>query len=84
MRGKLKDFLKPGSVSIIWTFKPNTVFETLNAFIKRLYKIKDIFLIATEFQKLEKVIVGGLRGRDINRKLKNVFPLHLNREFINH
>lgn len=72
MRGKLKEFLKPDSVSVIWTFKPNTVFQTLNAFLKRLYKIKDIFLIAAEFQKLEKVIIGGLRGRDINRKIKNV------------
>lgn len=73
MRGKLKDFMKPDSVaSVIWTFKPNTVFKVFNSFLKRLYEIKDIFLIAVEFQKLEKVVVGGLRCREVNRKLKLV------------
>lgn len=73
MRGKLKDFLKPTSVaSIIWSFKPNSVFKNFNYFLKRLHQIKDIFLIAVEFQKLEKVIIGGLRSREVNRKLKLV------------
>lgn len=39
----------------------------------RLGQVKDIFHTATEFRKLEKVEIGGLRGRAISRKIQEVF-----------
>lgn len=56
----------------MWTFKPRVIFEVYDRFVARLMKIKDIFVTANEFMKLEKVEIAGLKGRSISRHLAEV------------
>lgn len=56
-----------------WTFHPNAVFERFNAFIERLNTIQWFFSTVIEFLKLEKVEIGGLRGRQLSLKITTIY-----------
>lgn len=56
-----------------WTFHPNAVFERFNAFIERLNRIQWFFSTVIEFLKLEKVEIGGLRGRQLSMKITTIY-----------
>lgn len=56
-----------------WTFHPNAVFERFNAFIERLITIQWFFSTVIEFLKLEKVEIGGLRGRQLSSKITTIY-----------
>ncbi|XP_058061407.1 LOW QUALITY PROTEIN: dynein beta chain, ciliary-like [Anopheles bellator] len=72
-RSRLADFAKPNTQPIYWTFRPRDIFQRLDSYIVRLNEIKDIFNTANEFKKLEKVEIGGLRGRAISRKIQEIY-----------
>ncbi|XP_055624142.1 dynein beta chain, ciliary-like isoform X3 [Toxorhynchites rutilus septentrionalis] len=72
-RGQLDNFRQLGSQPTNWTFRPQAIFDRLDLYLARLDHVKDIFYTATEFRKLEKVEIGGLRGRGISRKIQEVF-----------
>ncbi|KAF5277248.1 hypothetical protein FQR65_LT00356 [Abscondita terminalis] len=55
-----------------WTFHPNTVFERFNVFLDRLSTIQWFFNTVLEFTKLEKVEIGGIKGRILSGKITNV------------
>lgn len=57
----------------LWTFHPNTVFERFFAFLDRLQTIQWFFNTILEFSKLEKVEIGGLKGRTLSSKVVDVF-----------
>ncbi|XP_022915026.2 dynein beta chain, ciliary isoform X1 [Onthophagus taurus] len=57
----------------LWTFHPNTVFERFFAFLERLQTIQWFFNTILEFSKLEKVEIGGLKGRNLSAKVVEVF-----------
>lgn len=56
----------------LWTFRPETVFDIFDDFLKRLKQMRDIFEIGNEFTKLDKVEIGGVNGRQINRAILSV------------
>ncbi|XP_037924668.1 dynein beta chain, ciliary isoform X3 [Hermetia illucens] len=56
-----------------WTFHPNAVFERFNAFMDRLNTIQWFFFTVIEFLKLEKVEIGGLRGRQLSGRITAVY-----------
>ncbi|XP_031336595.1 dynein beta chain, ciliary isoform X1 [Photinus pyralis] len=55
-----------------WTFHPNTVFERFNVFLDRLNTIQWFFNTVLEFTKLEKVEIGGVKGRMLSAKVTGV------------
>lgn len=56
-----------------WTFHPNAVFERFNAFLERLNTIQWFFSTVIEFLKLEKVEIGGLKGRQLSLKITTIY-----------
>lgn len=65
-------FFKSGQPPKLWTFHPNTVFERYNIFLDRLSTIQWFFNTVLEFTKLEKVEVGGIKGRVLSGKVTGV------------
>lgn len=57
----------------IWNFHANMVFERFNAFLERLRTIQWFFNTVLEFSKLEKVEIGGIKGRNLSARVTNVF-----------
>ncbi|XP_055614548.1 dynein beta chain, ciliary, partial [Uranotaenia lowii] len=71
-RSRLDNFRQPDTQPTNWTFRLQTIFYRLDLFIDRLNLVKDIFYTATEFRKLEKVEIGGLRGRGVSRNIMDI------------
>lgn len=57
---------------IPWTFHPNVVFERLYKFLDRLNTIQWFFKTVLEFQKLEKVEIGGMKGRVLSGQIREI------------
>lgn len=55
-----------------WTFHPNAVFDRYHAFLERLHTIQWFFYTVIEFLKLEKVEIGGLKGRILSGRITSV------------
>lgn len=71
-RDKLPDFALQGKVCIMWTFDPKDIFSRYDLYMKRLYKIREIFETAYEFYKSEKMELGGVRGRYLSRCIQEI------------
>ncbi|XP_039966059.1 dynein beta chain, ciliary [Bactrocera tryoni] len=57
----------------IWRFSPDDVFGcTLNRFLAQLCDMRTLFEAAVSFQNLEKIEFGGLRGRQLNERVRQV------------
>ncbi|XP_049940953.1 dynein beta chain, ciliary-like [Schistocerca serialis cubense] len=56
-----------------WNFGGSLVFEYMDKFIERLNAVKDLFATSLEFQKLEKVEVGGIRARWLSPRVESIF-----------
>lgn len=72
-REKLPSYILPGRDPILWTFRPKDIFERFDMFLVRLNIIRDIFETANEFFKVEKIELGGLKGRNLSRSIQEVF-----------
>lgn len=55
-----------------WSFQLRTIFERLSAYEQRLREVQEIFHAANDFFKLEKIEIGGCRGRCLNQKLHDI------------
>ncbi|KAI8033240.1 hypothetical protein M5D96_014004 [Drosophila gunungcola] len=55
-----------------WTWHPEEVFGRLDKFLVRLEELKDLFNTGRDFQKLEKIVMGGLKGRLITTGLEKI------------
>lgn len=56
-----------------WNFNPNMVFERFNSFMERLDTIQWFFNTIMEFNKLEKIEIGGIKGRTLSSRIVGVF-----------
>lgn len=65
---KLLTYKTPTTYAIPWSFQPKDVFSRINEYLGRLHDIKTIFQAASDFFMLEKVEVGGINGRNLNRR----------------
>lgn len=61
-----------GRAIIPWTFHPNVVFERMNKFLDRLNTIQWFFKTVLEFQKLEKIEIGGMKGRVLGGQIRDI------------
>lgn len=71
-RKNLPTFINEGNDPPLWSFKPADIYQLLDLFIQRLNDLKDIFDVANEFSKLERVEIGGINGRQINFAISKV------------
>lgn len=55
-----------------WNFHPNTIFYRYNAFLERLESINWFFTTVLEFSKLERVEIGGMKGKMLSAKISAV------------
>lgn len=72
-KARLKEFAVPETTPIYWTFRPKDIFERYELFLIRLSHVREILVTANEFMKLERVEIGGLKGRVISRKIQEIF-----------
>ncbi|XP_045482107.1 dynein beta chain, ciliary [Harmonia axyridis] len=56
-----------------WSFHPDMVFGRFNAFLERLNTIQWFFNTVLEFNKLEKIEIGGVKGRGLSSRLTEVY-----------
>lgn len=69
-----KNFVKDQDESFAhdWQFKERIVFERFNLFFNRLKEIEQICITGTEFNKLDKVEIGGIQGKSCSRIINTV------------
>ncbi|KAJ6648778.1 Dynein beta chain, ciliary, partial [Pseudolycoriella hygida] len=66
-KSELSKYKKAETNPIPWSFQANTVFKRLNLYIKRLNDIRNVFVTANEFSKLDRIEIGGIKGRNLSR-----------------
>lgn len=55
-----------------WSFDPDNLFERLNSYLKRLYDVNEIIVAANDFLKLEKIEIGGIKGRHLDERIHSI------------
>ncbi|KAK4884824.1 hypothetical protein RN001_001095 [Aquatica leii] len=65
-----------------WTFHPRTVFQRLMDFTDRLHLIRSILSTGIEFQKLERVEIGGIRGRVLSTRCEELLD-EFQKQYVN-
>lgn len=87
-KAKLNEYKKYQNQPIVkWTFDPDIIFERLNLFLVRLNDVHRIISAANDFFKLEKIEIGGTKGRYLGEKLFNIlneFQMLYNSYITNH
>lgn len=68
VRTKLPDYFYEDVEPVPWNFHQKNVFKKLFKFISRLKLVQSVLETAIEYYKLEKVEVGGIRGRMLSQK----------------
>lgn len=72
-RNKLTNYVIDDAYpNVVWSFKTSVIFERLDLYINRLKNIRDMFDTANDFLRLEKLEIGGVRGRHLNQKLSQI------------
>uniref|UniRef100_A0A3Q3NPA1 Dynein heavy chain 9, axonemal-like n=1 Tax=Labrus bergylta TaxID=56723 RepID=A0A3Q3NPA1_9LABR len=69
-RANLNQYQRNGSRVRPWDFLPLLVFSRLELFINRVRSIRDILLTAVDLLKLEKLEIGGVRGRALSQQVQ--------------
>ncbi|XP_032831905.2 dynein axonemal heavy chain 9 isoform X1 [Petromyzon marinus] len=55
-----------------WDFPPNTVFSRLDRFAERVTDVEELLVTAVDMFKLEKIEIGGLRGRVLSQRVCDI------------
>ncbi|XP_068439704.1 dynein axonemal heavy chain 9 isoform X3 [Clinocottus analis] len=76
-RANLSQYQRNGSSVRPWDFSPLLAFSGLDRFMDRVRTIKDILLTAVDLLKLEKLEIGGVRGRALGLQVQS-----LHQEFV--
>ncbi|XP_010767341.1 dynein heavy chain 9, axonemal-like, partial [Notothenia coriiceps] len=69
-RANLSRYQRNGVPVRPWDFSPLLVFSGLDCFINRVRSIKDILLTAVDLLKLDKLEIGGVRGRALSQQVQ--------------
>ncbi|XP_060647178.1 dynein beta chain, ciliary [Drosophila nasuta] len=58
----------------LWRFSNEQVFgQTLDGFLLQLSELRHVFEAAVQFQQLEKLEIGGLRGKLLTERIRQIF-----------
>lgn len=69
---KLPTYFKGDKKPKTWEFQEHLIFERFDSFVDRLDIIKVFFRTAQQFLKLEKVEMGGIRGKALSSRITSV------------
>ncbi|KAK6170907.1 hypothetical protein SNE40_019193 [Patella caerulea] len=72
-KGKLKSYYEEGVEPKEWEFDPQLVFARYDKFRVRVETIKELMETALEFMKLEKVELGGIKGKSLSGQVMSIF-----------
>ncbi len=56
-----------------WEFQEHLIFKRYDSFVDRLVIVRELFQTAEQFLKLEKVEIGGIRGKDLSSRIGHVY-----------
>lgn len=70
-RENIEKFTRNGKLQP-WNFHPDTIFERYNGFLERLEIIGWFFNTVLEFSKLERVEIGGMKGKILSASVSAV------------
>eukprot|EP01135_Chromosphaera_perkinsii_P002940 Nk52_evm51s230 gene=Nk52_evmTU51s230 len=68
-----KEKMSTSSEAKPWEFDHSQIFENVNRFQERLDVLEGLFLTVLEFNKLEKIEIGGIQGKLLNKQLQEIF-----------
>ena len=69
---KLPLYFKGETKPKTWEFQEHLIFKRYDSFVERLTIIREFFQTAEQFLKLEKVEIGGIRGKDLSTRIGRV------------
>ncbi|XP_072311900.1 dynein axonemal heavy chain 9 [Eucyclogobius newberryi] len=69
-RTNLSQYKRNGPTVPPWDFSPHLVFTRLDLFMQRLNTIKNVVLTAVDLFKLEKLEIGGVKGRTLSQHVQ--------------
>ena len=72
-KAKLPSYFSNESRVKKWSFQEHLIFQKYDTFIDRLKFITEFFNTANQFLKLEKVEIGGIRGKLLTECVRKVF-----------
>ena len=56
-----------------WRFQNSALFSRLDAFLERLHDLLDMMQTILQFNKLERVEVGGTKGKQLTQQVKTIY-----------
>ncbi|MGH0148390.1 UNVERIFIED_CONTAM: hypothetical protein FKN15_039512 [Acipenser sinensis] len=68
-RDRLSSFVPDGMEFKPWDFHSQMVFARFHRFLARLLEVEDLFVNILEFQKLEKLEFGGIKGKVLSEQV---------------
>lgn len=72
-KAKLDEYkVKSKQPLLKWSFDVDTVFERLNAYLMRLHDVHEMIVAANDFLQLEKIEMGGIKGRYLSERIRSV------------
>ena len=71
-KGKLHTYFVGEKKPKLWEFQEQLIFKRFDSFVDRLDIVKEFFRTAQQFLKLEKVEIGGIRGRALSSRIGSV------------
>ena len=72
-KAKLPSYFSNVSQVKKWSFQEHLIFQKYDTFIERLKIISEFFKTGNQFLKLEKVEIGGIRGKLLTECVRKVF-----------
>ncbi len=71
-KAKLPGYFKGDKKPKTWEFQEHLIFKRFDSFVDRLNIVREFFRTAQQFLKLEKVEMGGIRGKALSSRITNV------------
>ena len=71
-KAKLHKYFTGDKKPKLWEFQEQLIFKRFDSFVERLNIVKEFFRTAQQFLKLEKVEIGGIRGRALSSRICSV------------
>ncbi|KAK3091630.1 hypothetical protein FSP39_021358 [Pinctada imbricata] len=72
-RERLKSYFPEGTEPRLWEFAPKLVFARYDKFVERVEIVRDLMETALEFIKLEKIELGGIKGKMLSQQVVQLF-----------
>ena len=72
-KSNLPTYFSTDKTHATWDFQETLVFKRYDSFLNRLLTMMEFFNTAVQFLKLEKVEIGGLRGKALTSNIGNVY-----------